>query len=234
MLSESDRHLEFVQVSHSYTVGVLALDGIDVTFGPGITGLVGANGAGKTTMLRIAAGALKPWRGTMLVASKQLYGRERKSALRSISWMPQAGTAPRSLTPVEFVTYVTWLPRNTVAGSRERASRSDAVELGEHAKTPGAPPLRRHGSRVTCPGTGCQCQVLLLDEPSTGLDPPTSPMVRLLAQVADRTVVMSSHILEMWPSWRHVWSCSTRSVYVSTAQRPRNLNADWFLEQTRS
>ena len=173
----------------------------------------------------------------MLVASKQLYGRERKSALRSISWMPQAGTAPRSLTPVEFVTYVTWLRGHRWRDSRERAVAAlDAVELGEHAKTQ----VRRlSGGMVRrvwlAQALAANAQVLLLDEPSTGLDPrQRATMVRLLAQVADRTVVMSSHILE------DVAELATRVVVLDKGcvrfdgPTPRNLNADWFLEQTRS
>jgi len=235
VLSASRRDLSFAEVSHSYSAGVLALNGIDLHLGPGITGLVGANGAGKTTLLRIAAGAMKPWRGRLEVGSNDLYGRERKLALRSLSWMPQAGAAPRSLTVMEFVTYVTWLRGYRWHDSRERAVSSvKAVELGDVADVQ----LRRlSGGMIRrvwlAQALAPDAQVLLLDEPSTGLDPrQRATMVRLLAEITDRTVVLSSHILE------DVAELATRVVVLDKGcvrfdgPTPRRLDADWFLQQT--
>lgn len=237
MHSGSEGDLSFSEVSHSYSAGTLALRDINLSFHPGITGLVGANGAGKTTLLRIAAGALRPWRGTALIESGDLYGRDRMKALRSLSWMPQASTAPRTLTALEFTTYVTWLRGYRWRDARKRAvSVLCDVELADQAGTQ----LRRlSGGMIRrvwlAQALATDARILLLDEPSTGLDPrQRATMVRLLAKITDRTVILSSHILE------DVAELATRVVVLDEGRvrfdgpTPRDLSAEWFLQQTRA
>jgi len=223
-------------VCHSYSVGSLALADIDLTLRPGITGLLGANGAGKTTLLRIAAGALKPWRGTLLAGDVDLYGKGRRGALRRVAWMPQTAGFPRSLSAIEFVTYVTWLRGHSWRRARAQASAAlDAVELGAQAdKRMG----RLSGGMVRrvwlAQALAADADVILLDEPSTGLDPrQRATMVRLLAKITDRTVLLSSHILE------DVAELAERVIVLDEGRvtvdgpTPDGLDAQWFLNHTR-
>lgn len=166
----------------------------------GVTALLGANGAGKTTLLRTLSGALSPTSGQVLVDGLNPYARrERKSALDKIAFMPQSAAAPRNLTAVDFVAYLTWMRGKSRGVARSRAMEAlDAVGLAERA----ADKLKRlSGGMVRrvwlAQALAAQAGTLLLDEPSTGLDPrQRATMVELVQQRAKGTVVLSSHILE--------------------------------------
>jgi ATPase subunit of ABC transporter with duplicated ATPase domains len=53
--------------------GEVLFDGLNATFGPGRTGLIGANGSGKSALLRLAAGSLAPARGSVDVTGSLGY-----------------------------------------------------------------------------------------------------------------------------------------------------------------
>ncbi|MET9116919.1 ABC-F family ATP-binding cassette domain-containing protein [Streptomyces longwoodensis] len=55
-------------LSFAWPDGTAVLDGLDVSFGPGRTGLVGVNGSGKSTLLKLMAGELTPVDGSVRVA----------------------------------------------------------------------------------------------------------------------------------------------------------------------
>ncbi|MFF9163736.1 ABC-F family ATP-binding cassette domain-containing protein [Streptomyces longwoodensis] len=55
-------------LSFAWPDGTAVLDGLDVSFGPGRTGLVGVNGSGKSTLLKLIAGELTPVDGSVRVA----------------------------------------------------------------------------------------------------------------------------------------------------------------------
>ncbi|MFI1004654.1 ABC-F family ATP-binding cassette domain-containing protein [Streptomyces galbus] len=57
-------------LSFAWPDGTPVLDGLDVSFGPGRTGLVGVNGSGKSTLLKLIAGELTPLDGSVRVAGE--------------------------------------------------------------------------------------------------------------------------------------------------------------------
>ena len=72
------RHLLFEAVSYAYdAMSSSLLDSFSATFTSGWTGIVGANGAGKTTILKLAAGLLKPLRGKVRLPGDALYCAQR-------------------------------------------------------------------------------------------------------------------------------------------------------------
>lgn len=175
------------------------LDGLRHELGRGITALVGVNGAGKTTLLTTAAGGLRPQAGRVLVDGFDPYARHtRARALRSVALMPQAARFPGGMTALEVVEYLAW-----TRGSSGRTARLQAHEaLGEVglAERAGDKVRSLSGGMVRrlalAQAVATRPSVLLLDEPSTGLDPrQRRTMVELLSRL-DGTVLLSSHVLE--------------------------------------
>ncbi|GAA1372682.1 ABC transporter ATP-binding protein [Catellatospora chokoriensis] len=187
-------------VSHFYKKQ-LALEEISLHLEPGITGLVGVNGAGKTTMLSIASGSLKPTHGLVAVGDHHLYERgSRKAGLRHIGYMPQAFAYHPSFTAHEYVTYLGYLRGQKWAAAWSMA-RDVLASVGLEGKlrhkmgSLSGGMIRRVGLAQALMGNP---EVLLLDEPTTGLDPEQRSAIRnLIAELADaKFVFVSSHIME--------------------------------------
>ncbi|CAL2069518.1 MULTISPECIES: ABC-F family ATP-binding cassette domain-containing protein [Streptomyces] len=67
MSSASSSSVNLSSLSFAWPDGTTVFDGLDISFGPGRTGLVGVNGSGKSTLLKLMAGELAPADGTVKV-----------------------------------------------------------------------------------------------------------------------------------------------------------------------
>ena len=191
----------FENLSRSYG-SVRALDGIDITIGPGITGLLGPNGAGKTTMLRILATLLPPTSGTArLDGWSTSHDRERVEIRRRLGYLPQdLGLYPR-FTVFEFVDYLAMLKELHDPRQRHRRVREalEAVDLqdvaGRKIRTLSGGIRRRVG---IAQAIVADPQLLLLDEPTGGLDPEQRVRFRqLVGRLGEhRTILLSTHLVE--------------------------------------
>ena len=150
-----------------------AVDGLSFEVYPGeIFGLVGPDGAGKTTTLRMLAGVLTPDSGSAEVAGYNV-GRDPEGAKRHLSYMSQRFGLYEDLTVDENIHFYADL----FGVSRERR-KQDATELLAAA---GLNQFRRRlagnlsGGMKQKLGLVCALihtpQVLLLDEPTNGVDP---------------------------------------------------------------
>jgi ABC-2 type transport system ATP-binding protein len=181
--------------------GRWALRGLDLAVAPGeLYGFLGPNGAGKTTTIRILAGLLRPTEGTVRIA-----GLDHATApleLKAIvGLVPDTPPLYEYLTGRQYVALVASLWR---VGRRERDERAARL-LSELGLDDVADELCRgysHGTRKKIHLTAVlttQPRVLLLDEPSTGLDPRSVRALKdLLLAEAGRgtTVLFSTHVLE--------------------------------------
>jgi ABC-2 type transport system ATP-binding protein len=191
----------YENLSHSYG-SVRALDGINITIGPGITGLLGPNGAGKTTMLRILATLLPPTSGTArLDGWSTSHDRERVEIRRRLGYLPQdLGLYPR-FTVFEFVDYLAMLKELHDPRQRHRRVREalEAVDLqdvaGRKIRTLSGGIRRRVG---IAQAIVADPQLLLLDEPTGGLDPEQRVRFRqLVGRLGEhRTILLSTHLVE--------------------------------------
>lgn len=178
---------------------VEALNDIHLTLNEGVTALLGVNGAGKSTLMSVASGSLRPGSGTVSLGGDDVYARRtRRDALRRVALMPQDAGLPSRLTAREAVEYLGWLKGLSPARARSRAGEVlAAVDLGNVAdhKT-GALSGGMLRRLALAQALVSEPSILLLDEPSTGLDPKQRRgMVDLLRGLAG-VVLMSSHVVE--------------------------------------
>jgi ABC-2 type transport system ATP-binding protein len=181
---------------------IRALDGIDLSIGRGVTGLLGPNGAGKSTLLRILATVLAPDAGqvTLLGRDPRRSG-ERVEIRRRLGYMPQEPGFYRNFTTAEFVDYVAVLKQLTGQRQRHEEVRRvlDAVELSAVARRKvkalsGGMRRRLALAQAMLGGP----ELLVLDEPTLGLDPEQRLRFRgIVSQLPNRpVVVISTHQTE--------------------------------------
>jgi ABC-2 type transport system ATP-binding protein len=178
-----------------------AVAGVDLRAGPGVFGLLGPNGAGKTTLLRMMATVIPPSSGTLRLLGRDPAGyRPRREIRRRLGYLPQNLGYYPSFTVVEFIEYFALLKE--VPPSRVPSAVAEAVEqvgLGDmtraRLRTLSGGMLRRVGiAQAVVNGP----ELLLLDEPTAGLDPEQRVSFRaLLRDLGQRaTVVVSTHLVE--------------------------------------
>ena len=179
-----------------------ALDGVTLALQPGVTGLLGPNGAGKTTLLRVAATVLAPDSGQVRLLGRDVSSLdERTEVRRRLGYLPQEFGYPRGFTAFGFVDYMAVLKEWDDRAARQAEVRRvlEAVALTEVAtrkvrKLSGGM-RRRLGMAQALLGDP---DLLVLDEPTTGLDPEQRASLRdVLSGLGHRaTVLVSTHQTE--------------------------------------
>ncbi|MFG1610459.1 ABC transporter ATP-binding protein [Actinoplanes sp. NPDC049265] len=178
-----------------------ALDNLSLDLGTGVHGLLGPNGAGKTTLMRVLATVLPAGSGSVrLLGRDPGNGRQRRDIRRHLGYLPQTfGSYPR-FTVREFVEYFAWLKEvpagrtpAVVTRTIERVGLTDRADTRMKSLSGGM--LRRAGLAQALVN---EPDVLLLDEPTAGLDPEQRVSFRRLVRElgAYTTVLISTHIVE--------------------------------------
>jgi ABC-type multidrug transport system ATPase subunit len=179
----------------------LAVAGVDLETGPGVFGLLGPNGAGKTTLLRMMATVITPSAGTLRLLGRDpgSYGPRREIRCR-LGYLPQNIGYYPGFTVAEFVEYFALLKEMPPARIPAAvAAAVERVDLGGKARaklrTLSGGMLRRAGIAQAIVNDP---ELLLLDEPTAGLDPEQRVAFRaLLRGLGERaTVVVSTHLVE--------------------------------------
>ncbi len=192
---------------------IVAVDGISFRVGRGeMLGFLGPNGAGKSTTMRMITGYLPPSDGRITVCGIDL-DKDPIEVRRRIGYLPEGAPAYGDMTPrslLEFVASIRGI------GGDERRRRIDAVVerlqledvLLQPIETLSKGFKRRVGLAVALLHDP---EVLILDEPTDGLDPNQKHQVRrLLSELAaDKAIIISTHILE------EVEAICTRAIIIA-------------------
>jgi ABC-2 type transport system ATP-binding protein len=178
-----------------------AVDGVSLDAGPGVLGLLGPNGAGKTSLLRMLATVLPPTSGEIrLLERDPRHTADRREIRRRLGYLPQNLGYYPAFTVVEFIEYFALLKE--VPSARVHTAVAAAVErvdLGAKAKaklrTLSGGMLRRVGIAQAIVNDP---DLLLLDEPTAGLDPEQRVVFRALLRSLGETstVIVSTHLVE--------------------------------------
>jgi ABC-2 type transport system ATP-binding protein len=207
-----------IEVSHlSRRYGdVLAVDDLTFRVQPGeILGFLGPNGAGKSTTMRIVAGFVSPSSGTAAVCGHDV-AREPLAARRALGYLPEGAPSYPEMTPLGFLRFVADV--RGLRGELRRRRLDDVIErlglgpvLGRTIETLSKGFRRRVGLAQAILHDP---PVLVLDEPTDGLDPNQKHEVRTLiaAMAPGKTIVISTHILE------EVDAVCTRAIVIANGR----------------
>ena len=159
-----------------------------------VTAVVGPNGAGKTTLIKMILGLAKPDGGEIVVDDHRVNGDPAYRAI--IGYMPQIARFPENLTGAELIAMLKDLRGGAAETDDELV---DAFRLGEQLKKPLG--TLSGGTRQKVNAVAAflfRPKVLILDEPTAGLDPVSSSILKdkILAERArGTTFVLTSHVM---------------------------------------
>ncbi|TKC65661.1 ABC transporter ATP-binding protein [Pedobacter hiemivivus] len=186
-------------LSHRYSVQWAVKDINFELSRQGIYGLLGANGAGKSTIMNIMCGVLKQTHGEIFIKGISLKENP-VAAKRHIGFLPQQAPLQTDLTVEEYLTYCARLrlmqPNKISSAISEVMSKVGITQFqkrlignlsGGYQQRVGIAQAIIH-----------KPDFVVLDEPTNGLDPNQILEVRkLIKEIAEeRTVVLSTHILQ--------------------------------------
>lgn len=175
-----------------------ALDGVTITLEQGVTGLLGANGAGKSTLMKLMTDQMKRTDGKILYNGTEVL--EMGAKWRSlIGYTPQLQGLYEDCSARQFLYYMASLKGIRRRDAREQTARLLKLVNLEHAA---------HRKIGTFSGGMRQRvllaaallgdpQVLILDEPTAGLDPEERIRLRnYIAEIArERIVLLATHVV---------------------------------------
>jgi len=190
--------IEFQDVSFAYKKNNPVINDLNLLVGEGeIHGLLGHNGAGKTTILRLIIGLLEPIRGTVSIFENR---DGKKIAKNYISYMPESIGIYEKLNPVQNLEF-RGLAEGLTKSEVEGRSRELLSGLGLDGKKKELAGYLSHGLRKRL-SLSCalikEPKLLLLDEPTNGVDPASLKILIDLLKILNRkgtTILISSHDL---------------------------------------
>ncbi len=181
-----------------------AVDGVSFSVARGeVVGFLGPNGAGKSTTMRMLAGVLEPDAGDATIAGHSVT-RARRAAQAALGYLPEGAPLYGDLTPPQFLAFL------ADARAMPQAARADAIDRAiadtrilSVCHKPIAALSKGYRRRVGLAGALVHDpDVLILDEPTDGLDPNQKRTVRALIRRLSETraILISTHSLEEVPA----------------------------------
>jgi ABC-2 type transport system ATP-binding protein len=177
---------------------VSGLNDVTVRVPPGITGLLGPNGAGKSTFMKLVTGQLKPSKGTIKIIGEPIWGNP--ALYHRIGFCPEQDAFYERMTGLGWVTALVALnglePAQAEAAARRALETVDLLDAAD--KKIGAYSKGMRQRVKMAQALAHDPDVLILDEPLSGMDPlMRRRTIRLIREWgrAGKSVLVSSHIL---------------------------------------
>ena len=192
--------LEVEDLTKTYDGTVRALDSLAVSLEPGVIGLVGANGAGKSTFFRILLGLTRPDSGTVVVDGIDV-GLDPIGVRTRLGYMPEHDCLPTDQSAADVVSMLGEIAGLPARAARQRASDVlDLVGLDEARFRPieGFSTGMRQRAKLA-QALVADPKLVLLDEPTAGLDPQgRHEMLDLVRRLGTFgiSVIMATHLLD--------------------------------------
>lgn len=192
--------LKIQSLSKTYPNGVKALDAVSLTIPHGMYGLLGPNGAGKSTLMRTLATLQEPDNGTAFLGDIDVL-KQKEEVRRRLGYLPQDfGVYPR-ISAQDMLDHIALLKGITNGKERKEivAAMLQRCNLYEYRKKPltgfSGGMRQRFGIAQALLGSP---QLLIVDEPTAGLDPgERNRFYNLLAEIGEQVIViLSTHIVE--------------------------------------
>ncbi len=187
------------QISRFYD-DFVAVNDVSFEIGRGeIVGLLGHNGAGKTTIMKMLTGYLEPSQGRIQIGEFDIETHaEQAQAL--IGYLPESLPVYPEMRVFDYLEYCAQV-RGLVGPAADQAvlEAIRRTELADKALEPISTLSRGYKQRVgVAQAILHKPKLLILDEPTNGLDPhQTLQMRELLRELAqDATVILSTHIMQ--------------------------------------
>jgi len=161
--------LQFEGAGKAYD-GKIALDNVSLDVDEGsVVALVGHNGAGKTTMMKLLLGLIRPSSGRVSVLGIDPTGPDGAEAKRNLGFLPETVAFQQAMTGLEIMNFYARLKHADLARNPDLLKRVGLADAAKRrVKTYSKGMRQRLGLAQAFLGSP---KVMLLDEPTSGLDP---------------------------------------------------------------
>lgn len=177
------------------------LDGLSVDIPDrSIVGLVGPNGAGKTTLMRTLVTLMAPRSGQIHVLDRDIQSKSGRKWLRqNLGYLPQDFTSDNKLTVTEYVKYCLWcrgFSKDAIGDAADKAIADVGLKESAHVVLDELSGGMRQRAGIAAATAGSP-DLLVLDEPTAGLDPEQRLQFRaMMRSLESRITLISTHLIE--------------------------------------